>query len=152
MRDIYYNSCDALWCWMKKRKMKRGEEWTKALHRPNVYPHLQLQGADVKICPNCSRVLTTVLGKRFINAGILRTNKFETYHKLEKKNGKAPWCKGSAQKYSRPRWSLWKFSSLYKAETGRLKVILLLQVSSHEFEPTFIILVLICKILPDQPK
>ena len=36
---------DAEW---KKKKMKRGKEWTKALHRPNVYPHLQLQGADVK--------------------------------------------------------------------------------------------------------
>ena len=46
-------------------------------------------------------------------------------------------------------------SSIYKAETvyeGRLKVIILLQVSSHDFEPTFIILVLICRILPDQPK
>ena len=35
-----------------------------------------------------------------------------------------------------------KFSSLFKAEPvyeGRLKVILLLQVSSHGFEPTFII-------------
>ena len=45
--------------------------------------------------------------------------------------------------------------SLDKAETmyeGRLKVILLLQVSSCDFEPTFIILVLICRILPDQPK
>ena len=48
-----------------------------------------------------------------------------------------------------------KISSLYKAETvyeGRLKVILLQQVSSYDFEPTFIILVLICRILPDQPK
>ena len=35
---------------------------------------------------------------------------------------------------------------------GRLKVILLLQVSSHNFEPTFIILVLICRRLADQPK
>ena len=44
---------------------------------------------------------------------------------------------------------------LYQSEPiyeGRLKVILLLQVSSHEFEPTFVILVLICRILPDQPK
>ena len=42
-----------------------------------------------------------------------------------------------------------------KAETvyeGRLKVTLLLQVSSHVFELTFITLVLICRILPDQPK
>jgi hypothetical protein len=59
------------------------------------------------------------------------------------------------QKYSRLRWPLQKFSSLYKAETayeGRLKVILLLQVSSHDFEPTYVILVLIFRILPDQPK
>ena len=35
---------------------------------------------------------------------------------------------------------------------GRLTVILLLQVSRHDLEPTFIILVLIPKILPDQPK
>ena len=44
---------------------------------------------------------------------------------------------------------------VYKAEAlyeGRLKVILQLQVSSHYFEPTFIILVLICRTLPDQPK
>ena len=51
--------------------------------------------------------------------------------------------------------TLQKFSSLYKAETvyeRRLNIILLLQVSSHDFEPTFIILVLICRILPDQHK
>jgi len=44
-------------------------------------------------------------------------------------------------KYSRLRYPLQKFSSLLKAEPvyeGRLKVILLLQVSSHDFEPTFI--------------
>ena len=49
---------------------------------------------------------------------------------------------GLQQKYSRLRQPLQKFSYLYKAETvyeGRLKVILLLQVSSHDFEPTFII-------------
>jgi hypothetical protein len=33
---------------------------------------------------------------------------------------------------------------------GRLIIILLLEVSSHDFKPTFIILVLICRILPDQ--
>jgi hypothetical protein len=47
------------------------------------------------------------------------------------------------------------FSSLFKAEPvyeGRLKVILLLQVSSHDFEPTFIIFFLNWRILPDQPK
>ena len=46
------------------------------------------------------------------------------------------------QKYSRLRWPFQKFNSLFKAELlyeGRLKVILLLQVSSHDFEPTFII-------------
>ena len=46
------------------------------------------------------------------------------------------------QKYSRLRQRLQKFSSLFKAKPvyeGRLKVILLLQVSSYEFEPTFII-------------
>jgi hypothetical protein len=62
---------------------------------------------------------------------------------------------GDVQKYSRLRQPLQKFSSLYKAETvyeGKLKVILLLQVSSHDFEPTFFMLVLICGILPDQPK
>ena len=59
------------------------------------------------------------------------------------------------QKYTRLKQLLQKFSSLYKAETvyeGELKVILLLQLSSHDFEPTFIILVLICGIWPDQPK
>ena len=43
---------------------------------------------------------------------------------------------------SRLRQPLQKFSSLFKAEPvyeGRLKVILLLQVSSHDFEPIFII-------------
>ena len=48
-----------------------------------------------------------------------------------------------------------KFSSLFKAEPvyeGRLKVILLLQASSHDFEPTFIIFCLNWRILPDQPK
>ena len=35
---------------------------------------------------------------------------------------------------------------------GRLKVILLLQVSCHEFEPTFIIFRLNWRVLPDQPK
>ena len=35
------------------------------------------------------------------------------------------------------------------AYEGRLKIILLLQVSSHDFEPTFFILVLIYRILPD---
>ena len=52
------------------------------------------------------------------------------------------------QKYSRLRVSLQKSSSVYKAETvyeGGLKVILLLQVSSHDLEPTFIVLVLICR-------
>ena len=41
---------------------------------------------------------------------------------------------------------LQKFSSLFRAEPvyeGRLKVILLLQVGSHDFEPTFIIFSLI---------
>ena len=45
--------------------------------------------------------------------------------------------------------------AFYKAEAlyeGRLKVILQLQVISHFFEPTFIILILICKTLPDQSK
>ena len=55
------------------------------------------------------------------------------------------------QKYSRLRQPLQKFSSHFKAEPVyegiRIKVTLLLQVSSHDFEPTFIILV-----LPDQPK
>ena len=36
------------------------------------------------------------------------------------------------------------------AKQGRLKVILLLQVSSHDFEPTFIIFCLKWRILPDQ--
>ena len=47
-----------------------------------------------------------------------------------------------SQKYDRLRQPLQKCSSLFKAEPvyeGRLKVILLLQVSSHDFEPTFII-------------
>ena len=47
-----------------------------------------------------------------------------------------------AQKFSRLRWPLQKFSSLFKTEPlyeGRPKVILPLQVSSHDFEPTFII-------------
>ena len=35
---------------------------------------------------------------------------------------------------------------------GRLKVILLLEVSSHDIEPIFIILVMIGRELPDQPK
>ena len=35
---------------------------------------------------------------------------------------------------------------------GRLKVILLLQVSSHDFEPTFIIFCLNWRIIPEQPK
>ena len=42
------------------------------------------------------------------------------------------------QKYSKLRQPLQKFNSLFKAEPvyeGRLKVILLLQVISHEFEP-----------------
>ena len=45
------------------------------------------------------------------------------------------------QKYSRLRQPLQKISSLFKAEPdyeGRLKVILLIQTSSHDFEPTFI--------------
>ena len=48
----------------------------------------------------------------------------------------------TTQRCSRLRLSIQKFSSLFKAETvykGWLKVILLLQVSSHDFEPTFII-------------
>ena len=60
------------------------------------------------------------------------------------------------QKHSRLRYPLWKFSSLSTKQKhiyeGRLKVILQLQVSSHYFEPTFIILVLICRTLPDHPK
>ena len=48
------------------------------------------------------------------------------------------------QKYSKLRYLLQKFSSLFKAEPvyeeGRLNVILLLQVSSHDFEPTLCIL------------
>ena len=39
-----------------------------------------------------------------------------------------------------------------KQKQRMLKVILLLQISCHDFEPTFIILVLIGRILPDQPK
>ena len=45
-----------------------------------------------------------------------------------------------SQKYSRLRKPLQEFSSLFKAEPlyeGRLKVIVLLQVSRHDFEPTF---------------
>ena len=38
--------------------------------------------------------------------------------------------------------AFYKAEALYK---GRLKVILQLQVSSHDFEPTFIILILICR-------
>ena len=48
----------------------------------------------------------------------------------------------STQKNGRLRQPLQKFSSLCKAETVdecKLKVLLLLQVSSHDFEPTFII-------------
>jgi hypothetical protein len=48
-----------------------------------------------------------------------------------------------------------KFSSLYPAETvyeGSLKIISMLQVSSHAFEPTFIILVPIGRKLSDQLK
>ena len=47
------------------------------------------------------------------------------------------------------------FSFFYQSEPiyeGVIKVILLLQVSSHNFEPTFIILVLIGRVLPDQSK
>ena len=48
------------------------------------------------------------------------------------------------------------FPGCYRLNGGvyevKLKVILLLQVLSHDFEPTFIILVMICRILPDQPK
>ena len=43
----------------------------------------------------------------------------------------------------------------FKAEPvyeGGLKGILLLQVNSHDFEPTFIIFCLNWRILPDQPK
>ena len=46
---------------------------------------------------------------------------------------------------------MWKCSSLYKAETvyaGRLKVIFLM----NEFEPTYIMLFLICGKLPKRPK
>ena len=46
------------------------------------------------------------------------------------------------QKIQRNKIVVTKFSSLFKAEPvyeGRFKVILLLQVSSHDFEPTFII-------------
>ena len=55
------------------------------------------------------------------------------------------------QNYSRLRQQLQRFSSFYKARScavyeGRFKVILLLQVSSHNFEPIY----LICRILPDQ--
>ena len=54
------------------------------------------------------------------------------------------------QKYSKLRQALRKFSSLFKVEPvyegapfeGRLKVIYLLQVISHDFEPTFIIYIL----------
>ena len=49
---------------------------------------------------------------------------------------------GYEQKYSRLRYPLQKFSHLFNHNTcnkGRLKVILLLQVSSYDFEPTFII-------------
>ena len=63
------------------------------------------------------------------------------------------------QKYSRLRELLQKFSSLFKAEPMyegiRLKVILLLQVSSHDFEPTFIIFCLnliICTARPAKIK
>ena len=54
------------------------------------------------------------------------------------------------QKYSRLRYSLQNFSPLFKAEPvyeGRLKVILLLQVSSDDFEPTFIIFCHVTSIL-----
>ena len=57
------------------------------------------------------------------------------------------------QKYSRLRWLFQKFNSLFKGEPvyeGRLKVILL-QVSSYDFEPTFIICLVIRRVLPDQP-
>jgi len=44
---------------------------------------------------------------------------------------------------------IYQSESIYEV---RLKVKVLLQVSSHNFEPTFIILVLIVRVLPDQPK
>ena len=61
------------------------------------------------------------------------------------------------QTYNRLRYvgSLWKYSFFNKVETvyaGRLKVILLLQKGSYDFEPTWIILFLICRVLPDQPE
>ena len=61
------------------------------------------------------------------------------------------------KKYSRLRQPLQqKFSSLFKAEPvyeGRLKVILLLQVTTwHDFEPAFIIFCLNWRILSAQPK
>ena len=60
-----------------------------------------------------------------------------------------------SQKYSRLREPLWKFSFLYQSQPiyeGRLKVLLLLQVSSHDFEPTFIILVEYCQTSPNKNK
>ena len=48
------------------------------------------------------------------------------------------------QKYSRPRYRYKNLALSTKQKQCKLKIILLLQVSSHDLEPTFIILVLIC--------
>ena len=65
---------------------------------------------------------------------------------------KKNWYIHNSQNYSGLRQLLQKFSSLCKAETvyeGGLKVILLLQISSLDFETTFIIFCLNWKMLQD---
>ena len=82
-------------------------------------------------------------------------NEKDTKNSEEEEEKEVKVKKIDRQKYSRLRQLLQKFSPLFKAEPvyeGRLKVILLLQVSSHDFEPNFIIFVLIGRVLPDQPK
>ena len=74
----------------------------------------------------------------------------KTYHLSSDLNYEVSYCLVPIQKNSRRRQLLQKFTSLFKAEPvyeGRLKVILLLQVSSDDFEPTFIIFCHVTSIL-----
>ena len=68
---------------------------------------------------------------------------------------KANWLKIGKNTTDNDYRYIQQFCSLFRAEPvseGRLKVILLLQVSSHDFEPTFNTVALIFRILPDPTK
>ena len=97
--------------------------------------------------------LANILGtdkakKRRIDEGLLK-EKIEKERKEEEEKAKKVrgffFSVGWNQKYSRLRQPLQKFSFLFKAKPvyeGRLKVILLLQVSSRDFEPTYLYYIL----------